>query len=85
MDNFSKMSFPKKFMGTTDMDDEYKSEASMATSTRSEEFDYNDMMGNAEVALKGDPVKGKRYCIFNCVMMLALSVIVWWNSTGEGY
>ena len=48
MDNFSKMS--KKFYGTTDYeDDEYKSEASVATSSRSEEFDYNDMMGNPEV------------------------------------
>ena len=48
MDNLSK--FSKKFYGQTeDFEDDYKSEASIQTSTRSEDFDYNDMMGNPEV------------------------------------
>ena len=64
-------------------DNDYKSETSLATSLGGE-VDYNDLFGNADVALKsGAPVKGRKYLFFTVIMCIFLSVMVCLNSSSE--
>ena len=64
-------------------DNDYKSETSLATSFNGE-VDYNDLFGNADVALKsGAPVKGRKYLLFTIVMCIFLSIMVVLNSSAE--
>lgn len=60
--------------------DDYMSEATLNSSDQSMQLDFNDVLGNPEVQQKGDPVKGRRYLIFNVIMIIILSVIVITNA-----
>ena len=66
-------------------DNDYKSETSLATSLGGE-VDYNDLFGNADVALKsGAPVKGRKYLFFTVIMCIVLSIMVCLNSSAEDF
>ena len=64
-------------------DNDYRSETSLATSYPGE-IDYNDLFGNADVAVKsGAPVKGRKYLLFTIVMCIVLSIMVVMNSSAD--
>ena len=66
-------------------DKDFKSETSLASSLGGD-VNYNDLFGNADVALRsGAPVKGRKYLIFTVIMCIVLSIMVVFNSSAEDF
>ena len=75
----------KLLSGEEKEDDDFKSETSLATSLGGD-VNYNDLFGNADVALRsGAPVKGRKYLFFTVIMCIILSIMVVLNSSAEDF
>ena len=67
-------------MKDTHVDDNLSEVTSNANSEESRVPDYQDIIGQDDVDVKGEPVVGQRYLIFNIFMIIALSIVVVMNT-----
>ena len=62
------------------LEDELSEVTSNANSEESRVPDYQDIIGQDDVDVKGEPVVGQRYLIFNIIMIIVLSIVVVMNT-----
>ena len=67
-------------MKDTHLDDNISEVTSNANSEESRVPDYQDIIGQDDVEVKGEPVVGQRYLIFNIFMIIVLSIVVVMNT-----
>ena len=67
-------------MKDTHLEGDLSEVTSNANSEESRVPDYQDIIGQDDVELKGEPIVGQRYLIFNIVMIIVLSIVVVMNT-----